>query len=428
MKKIIVVLTIIFFILILLNFLLKKLDFKKKSVVYQKLSLTKNKLPEKLDLQKEAKTNSLSSSNSTDSSIKTNISYKTLSFQETEKLNNLQNQLPIENTDFSIDYSSYLNTLFVSPKNKDGKEKAILWLKEQGLENLLSYNNLVIFTPFVNNQPDERNASEYKDFKENSYSQHLQTSIQAREITTSPSVNPTFIANPQNNFSLLIDFLRILTSLSTTQSNNQTANEPLNNSPNLPNQSLTPPISPLPSSPLISLSLSKLFQEAGSKVGVPPKILEAVMKVESPSTFNYSNEEISLYSQPGNSIPNCFINTCSEKGPMQFTTGVDRFGTNNCPGCAPGYCPNAWASYGQAINIYGDYSHTPDPCNIKDSIYAAAFLLKTGARAANPFFWTQEEVYRAITRYNGRSACFNRFSRLGNRSYCQYVWDYYQNQ
>ena len=118
---------------------------------------------------------------------------------------------------------------------------------------------------------------------------------------------------------------------------------------------------------------------------------------------------------------------------MQITTGVDSFGSSSCSQCCwkgrcldtRGGCPNQWAIYGQAVNLYGGYSREPNPCNILDNIYAGALKLKTDSRASNPLVWTKEEVFRAARAYYGD--CSVKYSRLGNRTYCEYVWDYYQS-
>jgi len=181
---------------------------------------------------------------------------------------------------------------------------------------------------------------------------------------------------------------------------------------------------PSPSSPSTQkpafTSLRQIFEEVGGQVGVPPLILEAVMQIEMPSTFNFTEEQIRKYSTPGNTISGCGPNVCSATGPMQMTTGFDNNNNPKCPNCCwkgicldtKGGCPNAWVSYGSG-----------NPCNLKDNIYGAAKKLKKDSGAVSSVNWTQDQVYQASRRYYGD--CTVAYSRLGNRTYCEYVWWYY---
>jgi hypothetical protein len=166
-------------------------------------------------------------------------------------------------------------------------------------------------------------------------------------------------------------------------------------------------------------SIRKLFNEVGSQVGVPPAILEAVMLMESPSTFNLDSQQIRQYSLPGNVISGCRPNQCSATGPMQMTIGYDYNRSTSCSGCCWGgrcltRCPNAWATFGEG-----------NPCNLKDNIYAAARKLKNDSGAQSSSNWTKEQVFRAAERYYGD--CTERFSGKNNMTYCEFVWWYYQN-
>lgn len=170
-------------------------------------------------------------------------------------------------------------------------------------------------------------------------------------------------------------------------------------------------------------SLRDIFQEVGGQIGVPPLILKAVMQIEMPSTFNLTSDQVKEYSTPGKTIPGCGPNVCSATGPMQMTIGVDNTGNSLCPNCCwkgvcrntQGGCPNAWATYGSGLA----------PCNLKDNVYGAARKLKKDSGAMSSVDWTQEQVYQAARRYYGD--CTVAYSRLGNRTYCEYVWWYYKN-
>lgn len=218
----------------------------------------------------------------------------------------------------------------------------------------------------------------------------------------------------------------------------------------LPNGDLTTPS-----------SLREFFEEVGDRVKVPPRILEAVMMIETPSTFNLSSEQIKQYSTPASEIPGCGPNVCAAAGPMQITTGVDNQGSPTCSNCCwggyqlgdAGYnwckakeaqglrklkrkpdgryqccqtsCPNKWAVHKNSVNEHGGFSHTPKVCNLRDNVYAAADKLKKDSGAASPTDWTKKQVYDASYKYYGD--CTQKYDRLGSRTYCEYVWWYYNN-
>lgn len=208
-------------------------------------------------------------------------------------------------------------------------------------------------------------------------------------------------------------------------------------------------------------TLRELFEEVGDRVKVPPRILEAVMMIERTSTFNYSPEQIREYATPGAVIPACGPNVCSATGPMQITAGIDNQGSSTCSNCCWGNftpaddlyfwckekdalgerklkslgggrytccktsCPNKWPKHKKSVNEHGGYAHTPKVCNLRDNVYAAADKLKKDSGAKSGKDWTQSQVYEAGYRYHGD--CAKKFERLGNRTYCEYVWWYYNN-
>jgi len=144
------------------------------------------------------------------------------------------------------------------------------------------------------------------------------------------------------------------------------------------------------------------------------------MHIESSSTFGLSPEDVAQYSQEGARLPGCGPNVCSATGPMQMTTGTDDSRSSTCSNCCWNdkcltSCPNQWAVYGQG-----------HPCNLLDNVFAAARKLKNDSGADSPTNWTQEQVYQASRRYYGN--CTVKYERLGNRTYCEYVWWYYTTQ
>ncbi len=207
-----------------------------------------------------------------------------------------------------------------------------------------------------------------------------------------------------------------LTMPSITDSDSNSPPGSITGSPAGPTPDSSSPSTPRPA----FTSLRDIFQEVGNQVGVPPLILEAVMQIEMPSTFNLTPDQVKEYSEAGKVIPGCGPNVCSATGPMQMTIGTDNSGSSLCPNCCwkgtclntKGGCPNAWSSYGSG-----------DPCNLTDNIRAAAKKLKTDSQATSSTGWTEDQVNRAARRYYGD--CTVAYARLGNKTYCGYVWWYY---
>lgn len=336
---------------------------------------------------------------------------KTLPFQTTAKMQQLKSKLPIDTENFKIDYSYVLDTFVIVKKTPQADAK----LKEFFDKNQISYaellkKNLLVFT--------EKPLNEFKNQLENDY-----LKIREEKKVFSPSPSLSLSSSSSTSLNLLTEFLNIFLNYNYQSSDVSTS------TPTLPGISPTLTQNKTSISPLNSPSnLNDIFNEVGQKVGVPPKILEAVMTIEMPSTFNLSSQQIADYSSPGNYWPACGPNICSAAGPMQMTIGIDDNGDTSCPVCGAGFCPNAWASYGEAVNSYGGYPHQANPCNIRDNVYGSAAKLRNDSQATTSSDWTQEQVYRAATRYYG--SCDDKYSyeRLGNRTYCQFVWDYYQGK
>lgn len=143
--------------------------------------------------------------------------------------------------------------------------------------------------------------------------------------------------------------------------------------------------------------LDQIFNEAGSKVGTPPKMLKAIMSIECGRLLNALPDEIVQYTAPGAGLPpnhGCYRNRGGYPafGPMQFV-------------------PGTFTRYGSAVNRFGGYSHSPSIQNIRDSVYAAAelFLLNSGATGG---IWTAEQIKRAYVCYAAGCRQYDR-GRLG---------------
>lgn len=229
----------------------------------------------------------------------------------------------------------------------------------------------------------------------------------------------------------LLDLLKLLFSFYSNSPGQTLVGTPI------PQGSQSANLNPLPTSSLtqentINLtSLRDLFQEVSSKVGIPGRVIEAVMLIEYPTAFNYTSDQVNSYSLPGNQIPGCGPNMCSAEGPMQMTIGIDNQGSSSCSSCCfptcLSSCPNAWGGYGQSVNNYNAPIHNTSACNLRDSVYAAAQKLKNDSGATTSS-WTQDQVYQAARHYYGACDNSHRYARLGNRTYCEFVWWYYTLQ
>ncbi len=172
-------------------------------------------------------------------------------------------------------------------------------------------------------------------------------------------------------------------------------------------------------------ALQTFYDYVGQKVAVPTCVIEAISYMEYTSVFKYTPEQINQYIQPGQKIPNCPWNSCSAAGHMQMTIGTDERGSTSCNRCCwngkcLNSCPNAWGSYGNAVNQYDGANHQSNVCNLRDSTFAAAKKLKqdSGTQAGNRN-WDQNAIFQAGKRYFGE--CKTPFQHLGNRTYCEFI-------
>ncbi|GIW62333.1 MAG: hypothetical protein KatS3mg090_0159 [Patescibacteria group bacterium] len=214
------------------------------------------------------------------------------------------------------------------------------------------------------------------------------------------------------------------------QNPNQSSVDDLNRLQNLVQNSIQKQISNLPKNPTLDTLLSYISQ----KVGVPFGVFKAILIIEGPNYLNLSSYEIETYIKPNYVIPGCGPNICSAAGPMQMTIGYDNKGDYSCSQCCwngeclntKGGCPNAWLTYGDAVNKYEAEKRDPNVCNLLDNLYAAAEKIKTdSATKSKNTNWTKDEVFRAAVRYYGN--CTATYARLNNKTYCEFVYDIYQS-
>jgi hypothetical protein len=383
---------------------------------------------------------------------------KVLPKDEAQKMIELTKKLPLENEDFSAIYLPLSNRIVFFVKNEKGRQKVDDFLRALNLAYFPNqYPHLITVTDnwsiVESLKKNEENLMAAKSEAIKSSLNQPESSIinqSPNQSTFNSTVSPASPSSPSlspspfdNSFIILAEMLKIFyENIPTNALCSESSCSNLNPSPTASNQPFSPSPFPTIFNPPINLpslsspgyqSLQSLFKEAGEKVGVPPKILEGVAFIEYKPTFNLSPEEINLYSQPGATWPGCPLNECSATGPMQITTGKDKFGSTNCSSCCNNTrcltsCPNQWSSYGNAVNIFTNENRQPNPCNLKDNIYAAAYKLKTDANASDSLSWTQDEVYKAAENYHGSCSENYRYARLGNRTYCEFLWWYYTSK
>ncbi len=339
--------------------------------------------------------------------------------KKTENIFSFINSLPYYSQNLEASYSALLNKVFINEKTKKGKDE---------LKELLAKNSLTLtdISPLIVTN---------KEIKNNNLST---TKKEAEEILKNVKIQQMLKPRPTPTpykYKSIEEYEK--------EKENKTLNALKNlfreifyavyTSEETPNITPTPIIpSHLPNlAPHGAPSLQNLISEVSQNVGIPRGVIEAVLKIENPAVFYLTENQIKEYSSPGKTWPNCGPNQCSATGPMQITTGKDNKGSPLCGQCCwqgrcldtRGGCPNQWSLYKTAVNLYGKFNHSPNVCNIRDNIYAGASKLKHDSGSDNPVVWTKEEVFKAARAYYGD--CSVKFSRLGNRTYCEFVWDYY---
>lgn len=419
MKKIIIALSLMLIILVTTYVLITKLLMKKQNNQEETI---KQEMQTQIKITNEPNISPKAKPTLTTEQILKNV--KVLSIDEANIVQQAKNKLPLNTPDIDISYSYVFEKFIISKKTPQAQTAINQWLKNNQLEQI--YNDFPILF-ITTDQPAEEyknNMEEKYQIQNNLITSPKPTTISYVPIATSLSnVNSevsTTDTNVQNDSNMFVDILKTLFSFKIAPS--QTPTSIVNQK-----QDVTPASNPTyvpPNTNTVS-SLSDIFNEVHDKVGVPVKILEAIVKIECSSTYNLSSDEINSYSQPGNGIPFCQINLCSAAGSTQMTVGIDDQGDTTCPRCGAGFCPNQWSVYGNAVNTYGGYSHQSYIMNIRDNIYSAAAKLKNDIGATDKDNWTYDQVVRSSERYYGSCADKYRYNHLGGRTYCECVWDYY---
>lgn len=176
--------------------------------------------------------------------------------------------------------------------------------------------------------------------------------------------------------------------------------------PNPPNTSTwaisrsKPPVSFTPSG-----DFAKLLERAAKNSGVPRCVMNGVAHIEGGNRYKELPLDQCLQT----------TNTCSAVGPMQFTVGPGHGKATEeaCKNqCAAGFCPNAWASWGNGGN----------PCSYADSLSAAGRFLAAAGHFGDGNL--QDSVHDAATAYYGSNNNVTARNVLGGCEYWEYVYQH----
>lgn len=293
-----------------------------------------------------------------------------LTSEDADKNFQLEDKMPYISQDFELGYSDLTGKYYVYKKTPKADAQLNKFLEDYKPFNLVVINKSVTQTIF-----DEEN----KIINEKEQSVTKNNSKQQKDAET---------------FSKLIKIFSTFNTNSTIGIESESTSSS-NTNISITSQEIT--------------SLDSIFNEAGIKIGTPPKILKGVLTQECPPIMSLTNEKIIEYSKPGNGIPpthGCYRNSIGVMGPMQFFPGL-------------------WSDYGRAVNRFGGYTHQPYIENIRDSVYAASWNLKRDSRSTD-LNWTYDQVRRAVICYN--AGC----GRLKNPPsstlrYLEAVWNTYNS-
>ncbi len=151
-----------------------------------------------------------------------------------------------------------------------------------------------------------------------------------------------------------------------------------------------------------SQALLNIISQAAKWARIPVELLTMVVEKEGCGYFGspngicgLSDGEVEQYSAPGAQYPrNCVQGISRASGPMQIINGIF----------------NNWST---AVNQGTGDTRTPNNCNIKDSIFAAAWILSAGyppnlltpqpgynvVNSPEPGSWTMTDMQRAISKW-----------------------------
>lgn len=158
------------------------------------------------------------------------------------------------------------------------------------------------------------------------------------------------------------------------------------------------PLCQISNAGITSQTLLSLISSAASWAHVPVKALTTVVRIEGSCKDNtnqglcaLSDAQVAQYSAPGAIYPT----NCGSGGPLQFFSGI-------------------WTVYKNAVNLGTGENRVPQICNIKDSVYAAAWELSSTMNGSvnhcgqanwdvsqTPLNWSVTDQKWSLTRHAG---------------------------
>ncbi len=284
---------------------------------------------------------------------------KTYSADQVKNAIDFQKKLPLSSAEFDMTYSESLGQYFIQKKTPDADQKINEFLQQNNMQDVKDSfpNNFVSTTKPA--------AAIQRKAEDDLIKARLENLKMSDEVVPLPIEGPAGKSGDQQN---LID------SSKTVLSFNFGAPKPKKTTVSGAGAIANPTV------------LDAIFNEAGARVGTPPKMLKAIMSIECGRLISATpDQDILAWSAPGApGLPRghgCYQNQggYGAYGPMQFV-------------------PGTFSRYGSAVNRYGGYAHAPSIQNIRDSVFAAAelFLLNSGATGPT---WTLEQMKRAYVCY-----------------------------
>lgn len=327
------------------------------------------------------------------------INSHVFSTDQANRYDEVKSKLPVSNNDFAIGYSEALGQFFVQKKTAQADAALQKFFQDNNfLDVYQQFPDLFVTT----NQPvdqailqAEQNLANIKN--EFYQQQQLQQQNQQSQQNIQKKQNKEDLGQQQ-----FINLMQTFFSIDTTSDDLQELNKILKITPTSPsgitgnNGGGTRGGTFIDNG--ISQALMDIFNEAGNKVGIDPKLLAAIMRQECPTVLYWPQSQIVNHPTLKFGDP-CYTSYTGDTayGPMQFT-------------------PGTWTSW--APRVKDMLGHQPNYQNIRDAIFAAAFKLKAAAQAKDPFNLTQQEVFKAASAYRGGCT---------TNTYCQDVWDYYSS-
>ncbi|MBI4029513.1 MAG: hypothetical protein HY376_04080 [Candidatus Blackburnbacteria bacterium] len=177
-----------------------------------------------------------------------------------------------------------------------------------------------------------------------------------------------------------------------------------------------------------SASLRDIVSKAAEGSCVPGALLMAISQREAGQAFNYSDDEVKLFSATGwqNAIPSlttrgyCY-NTCTQPGVSCFrgadVRGAMQFELQTWNGLLPEIRAALKSGFG--------VDEEPDRCNVRDAFVGAAVKIKKDSQtaAAQCTNWDQQTVENKVA----NSYCQCSDTANCGQGYCTNVWNLYQS-